>query len=139
MDGHILHQAQKPTNFEDVAIQYFAKTPVQLIRRSLDQCSAIPSNTENNQRQGMYKVNLESSYASLGMEGRGHRTLDVLLSPRYKGSGLDNNIPPKQYSDGRLEVILMSVVLNRCYVPPKESKDGDCAHIPLPTRMVIPN
>ena len=61
-------------------MDYFGKTPVDLIRDSLDQCTAIPGNTKCTRRQGIERVDLEARYQSLGMEQRSHRTLDLLRS-----------------------------------------------------------
>lgn len=95
-------------------MDYFGKTPVDLIRDSLDQCTAIPGNTKCTRRQGIERVDLEARYQSLGMEQRSHRTLDLLRSTRTEFGSEYDGIPPKRYSSGEVEVILMSVVVNRC-------------------------
>ena len=105
--------------------EFMCKTPVNIIRDTLNGCSNIPGNSDNCRFQGVEKVDLESRYSQLGMIERGHRTLDILLQPRKTVHSLSKDVQPQLMSFGEMEVIIMSVVVNRCHLPKEEqSRDG---------------
>ena len=99
------------------------KTPIHLIHESLKQCASIPEKN-GEPLYGMEKIDLSSRYREMGANERSHRTLDLLLRPRREIIlGNSSNVLRTKFGCGDLEVILMSVVVNRCYKNEEEKKD----------------